>query len=541
MIKKCLLTSALPYANGVLHMGHTLEFIQTDIWCKYQKMIGNFCVYLSGDDCHGTPIMLKSMQSKCSVDYLINFYHILHAKDLHKLDVNIDNFYLTHSYENEFFSRRIFNFLKFNNFIFEDEIYQFYDEDNQIFLPDRYVIGKCPKCNAVDQYGDVCEKCSYKYDATELIDPVSILSKKKPIEKVSNHYFFDLKKFENFLKEQCEVLSQKSVANKLFDWFSTGLKVWDISREFPYFGFKIPNEYFKFFYVWIDAPIGYIASLYNYCLKLNVDLSLFLDCNSEYKLYHFIGKDIVYFHALFWPAVLKVCNLKLPDDILVHGFLTINGKKMSKSSGTFLILNDFLNNFESDFVRYYFASKLNDNISDIDFNFDEFFDKINSDLISKFVNIGSRCAKIICNNFDYKLSNRILDQQLFYEFLSFEENIRLFYEKKCYSKVIFNIMKYADFINLYLDREKPWLLLKDKNSVERAHDVCTTALNLFIVLLFYFKPILPNLFDRFTYLFNLSKIDLSKLKKPLLNIKIKSYIHVYKRINKVNIKDIFGK
>ncbi len=537
MGKKVFFTSALPYVNGDFHMGHALEFIQSDIFFRYNKMVGNMCFYFSGDDCHGTPIMLKSFKSGMSIDYLINFYRISHLKDLNTLGILADSFYLTHSYENEFFSRRIFCFLKFNDFIFEESIYQLFDEEKKLFLPDRYVIGCCPKCFASGQYGDICEKCSYKYESGELLDPISVLSNTIPIKKLSMHYFFDLNLFNNFLNDWTSSLSQKSIFNKLFDWFTSGLKAWDISRDLPYFGFKIPNEYFRFFYVWLDAPIGYISSIYNFTLNNNIEFSSLFDSKSEYFFYHFIGKDIIYFHTLFWPAILSACDFKLPNDVFVHGFLTIDGKKMSKSSGTFLILNDFLDKMEPDYIRYYFAAKSNNNVSDIDFKLSEFIDKINSDLISKFVNIGGRCAGLICKHFDFKFSNNVLDKNIFYEYLMVYDTIVEFYEKRLYSKIVSYIMKYADYLNLYLDREKPWILVINHDSFNRAHDVCTMVLNLFIVLLFCFRPILPDLFDRFEYILNLKHCDITYgcIKKPILNLKIKPYIHVYKKIDKLNI------
>lgn len=536
MAEKFLITSALPYSNGFLHMGHIMEFIQADIFSRYNKLIDNFCIYVSGDDCHGTPIMLKSMRENKSIDYLLNFYRLSHVKDLSCVKIDLNCFHYTHSYENEFFSRRFFNFLKFNGFIFESSVFQLYDHHEGIFLPDRYVKGKCPKCYAIDQYGDVCEKCSFKYDAIDLLEPISILSGCVPTKLISNHYFFDLKKFENFLNIWIKKLSQKTVSNKLLEWFNSELKSWNVSRDVPYFGFRIQCDYFKFFYVWLDAPIGYFSSLYNYCLNNNLDFNCFLDNNSIYKLYHFIGKDIIYFHSLFWPSLLYGCSLNLPSDVFVHGFLTINGKKMSKSIGTLLSVSDFLKFYEPDFIRYYFASKLNDSVLDIDFKIEEFVEKINSDLISKFINIGSRCINIICNNFNCKMSSNILDKNMFFEFLSFWPIIQDFYSNRCYSKVVASIMKYSDFINIYLDREKPWILLKDSSTYLRANDVCSTALNLFIILLFYIKPILPDLLDRFEYILNLNDINFYTIQKPILDLNIKKYQHVYKKIDVFDIK-----
>ncbi|HIH2763865.1 MAG TPA: methionine--tRNA ligase [Candidatus Azoamicus sp.] len=531
MAERFFLTSALPYANGPLHMGHVMEFIQADIFSRYNKIINNFCVYVSGDDCHGTPIMLKSMNEDSSVGFVLNFYNLSHIRDLSNMRIDLDCFYNTNSYENEFFSRRFFYILKLNGFMFETSVLQLYDDDKKIFLPDRYVKGTCPKCYSTNQYGDVCEKCSFKYDATDLIDPISILSGMTPSKVFSNHYFFNLENFRFFLIDWIKNMSQKNTINKLLEWFDFELMPWNISRDIPYFGFRIPCDYYKFFYVWLDAPIGYFSSLYNFCLKNNLQFDIFLN----FRLYHFIGKDIIYFHSLFWPSLLHGCFLNPPIDVFVHGFLTINGKKMSKSAGTLFSVADFLNFYEPDFVRYYFASKLNDSILDIDFRIEDFVEKINSDLISKFINIGSRCVSIICNNFECKTASDILDKNMFLEFLSLWPVIQDFYSKRSYSKVIISIMKYADFINVYLDREKPWILLKNKDSFLRSNLVCTTALNLFIILLFYIKPILPDLIDRFEYILNLNNISFDLIQKPFVNFYIKKYMHVYKKIDVYNI------
>lgn len=531
MKDKFLITAALPYSNGYLHIGHIMEFIQADIFARYSKLINNNCVFISGDDCHGTPIMIKSIENKCTPNFLFNFYHIFHKRDLFNNNIDLTHFYLTHSYENEFFSRRFFILLKSNKFLFKKFMFQLYDEKKQMFLPDRYVKGTCPKCKSQDQSGDVCEVCSFNYDAIELLDPISSVSGTIPIKLSSNHYFFDLAIFENFLKSWVNKLSQEFVFNKLNEWFLCGLKSWNISRDLPYFGFKIPGECFKFFYVWLDAPIGYLSSFYNYCIINNFDFTYLLSNKSNFKLYHFIGKDIIYFHFLFWPAILKACGFKLPEDIFVHGFLNINNKKMSKSKGTLLNIENFLSKYESDYIRYYFASKLTENIFDIDFKIEEFIDKINSDLISKFVNIGSRCINIINNNFNSCLSNNIFCKDLILEFLNFWPNIKNFYFSRSYSKLIVSIMKFVDVINIYIDREKPWLLLKDKNTFYRANDVCTLALNLFIIILFYIKPILPSLVYKFEYLLNIDELTYDSLKNNFFNINIKKYIHVCKKIN----------
>ena len=532
MIKTILVTSALPYANGNLHLGHMLEFIQTDIWVMYHKLYGNNCFHVSGSDSHGTPIMLKSISNNISPESVVSSYEIFHRDDLLKFGIVHDNFYTTHSYENENLSKRMFYRLVEGNYIYSKNIKQLYDPVKNFFLPDRYVIGSCPKCFSDNQYGDVCEQCSYRYDAVDLLNPISVLSGVKPIEKSSKHYFFDLFQFNDFLKVWCKnTLSQKEVFNKLADWFQTGLKNWDISRDMPYFGFRIPCEYNKFFYVWLDAPIGYLASFQNFFLQNYLFFNYFFK-DPSIELYHFIGKDILYFHTLFWPAILNGLNLKLPNDVFVHGFLTINGKKMSKSNNTFITAKSFCEKIEVDYLRYYFASKLSNSVVDIDFVFDDFMTKVNSDLIGKFLNIFVRSSKIIIKNYNSILSDKITDYSLFYEYLKLENILKSLYDNREYSKVVFYIMKYADRINLYIDNEKPWHLLKDKLTYKRANDVCTTSINLFIILLLGIKPILPKLSTIIENVLHLNDLSWVNFNKPLLGGKIKNYIYIASRVNK---------
>jgi len=531
-VKNIFVTSALPYANGDLHLGHILEFIQTDIWVRYNKLNGNNCIYISGIDAHGTPIMLKSESQKVIPERLINTYFLSHIYDLKKFNISFDNFYTTHSYENEILSRKIFKKLVEKKHIFIKNIYQLYDTEKKMFLPDRYVKGICPRCHTNDQYGDVCEKCCYRYDAIDLINPKSVISMVEPIKKESKHYFFDLSAFTLFLKSWCFTsLSQKQIINKLNDWFKVGLQDWDISRDYPYFGFKIPCEYNKFFYVWLDAPVGYCSSFLNYYVYNNKLFYNYFFKKNVYELYHFIGKDIMYFHTLFWPAILKGSNFSVPKDIFTHGFLTINGKKMSKSDATFVTAKQFSNKIDPEYFRFYLASKLTNTVVDIDFNFSDFVNKINSDLLGKFINIFSRCSKIIINHYDSMLSSKLTDKSLFYEYTGLFDKISLLYEERKYSEIIFYVMKYADKINLYIDREKPWFLLKNDKTFLRAQEVCTTAINLFLILLSYLKPIIPGLYNKIEHNIAFKNISWSKFRYPILKIKISEYSHIINRIN----------
>lgn len=527
MLKKIFITSALPYANGDLHLGHILEFIQTDIWVRYNKIVGHQCIYISGIDSHGTPIMLKSNFEKLSFEKLINSYFLLHKVELNKFSISIDNYYTTHSYENELLSKKIYRRLYEKKLIFKSEINQLYDTEFNMFLPDRYVIGTCPECKSEKQYGDICEKCNSKYDAIDLLNPISILSRATPIKKSSLHYFFDLKKFSWFLESNVLVnISQKSVVNKLMEWLNCGLKAWDISRDYPYFGFNIPSNYKKFFYVWLDAPIGYLSFFLNFLFKNNL---IYFSTFSEIKkfdMYHFIGKDIIYFHTLFWPSLLYSSNFKLFNDIFVHGFLTVNSLKMSKSGNTFINSKDVLSNIDSECLRFYFASKLNSNVIDIDFNFSDFTNKINSDLVGKFLNIFSRCCKIINLNFNSFLSSSLDSPNLFDEYLEIKNIIFKYYELRDYSKVIFYIMKYADKINLYLDNEKPWILIKSTKTFIKAHNVCTTAINLFLVLLYFLSPVTPEIVKKIEFILNLKLINVDK---PVIGVKIGKYDHILNR------------
>ncbi len=530
-MRNILITSALPYTNGDLHLGHMLEFIQVDIWIRYHRQYGNKCIYVSGSDTHGTPIMLKSLSENTCAEFLINKYELKHRYILDKFKILCNNFYTTHSYENENLSRRLFYRLSEHNFISVRYIDQLYDFKKEMFLPDRYVMGTCPRCFLKNQYGDVCEDCNYRYNAVDLINPISVISGVKPIKKRTKHYFLNLHKFKFFLIEWCKkTLSQKQIINKLFEWLGSDLRDWDICRDTPYFGFKIPGNHRKFFYVWMDAPIGYIASFYNYFAKFGKNFLNYALMDKSIELYHFIGKDILYFHTLFWPAVLKGVNFILPTDIFVHGFLTINDKKMSKSIGKIIASEQFLSNFDAECLRYYFASKTTPDIIDINFNFLDFKNKINSDLIGNFVNIFNRCSRILIDNYNCMLSDSILNYSLFDEFLKLKKFFISLYEKRKYSKIISYILQYADKINVYINIEKPWFLLRDEKTFIRAQIVCTTAINLFIILLINMKPIIPKIVSRIEYILNVTSLTWSNFEKPLVNQKINNYTYIISRI-----------
>jgi len=531
MNKNILITSALPYANGNLHLGHILEFIQTDIYVRFKREFENNCIYLSGTDAHGTPIMLKAANKSLSFDKLINNYLLSHKYDLNKFSISLDNYYTTNSYENELFARKFFRKLYEKNYILIKKINQFYDIKYNMFLPDRYVTGVCPECKSENQYGDMCEKCNYKYSSSDLLFPKSVLSNTEPCKRETEHFFFDLEQFTFFLNKWCfETITQKNILNKLKEWLDIGLKQWNISRDYPYFGFKIPGEYKKFFYVWLDAPIGYISNFLNLLLKKDLIYLFDFSKLKNFDIHHFIGKDIIYFHALFWPAILKGVNFKLFKDLHVHGFLTVNNLKMSKSTNTFIHAKSISYQVESDYLRFYLASKLGLNISDMDFNFLDFANKINSDLLGKLFNIFSRCSKIIINNYNNFLSSRLDDFVLFDEYLNIKNIINPFYLECEYNKVIFYILRYADKINLYLDNEKPWLLIKNKMTNSKAHDVCTTGINLFLILILNLKPIIPNLFDKIEFILGFKKLKLDTFLYPLLNSYIKTHGHIITRI-----------
>lgn len=529
MSKAILITNALPYANGDLHMGHMLGHIQSDIWVRYLKLIGKTCYYICADDAHGTPIMINSMQKKISPEQLVAQYYESHIDDLAAFSINFDNFYTTHSGENEKLINEFFYELRKNNFLYKKVISQAYDEQKNMFLPDRFIKGQCPKCKAEDQYGDGCENCGAIYTPADLHNPYSIMSQSIPVIKETEHYLFDLPKFGAKLQQWLATSNvvQPEILHKLNEWFEQGLKPWDVTRDAPYFGFKIPEEENKYFYVWLDAPLGYFASFKNFCQQKNIDFSSFLDSTSENEMVHFIGKDIVYFHALFWPAVLMGTNKQLPTQISVHGFVTINGQKMSKSRGTFITIKDYLSYFDANYLRYYFAAKLNASVEDLDLNMQDFMLRINADLVGKYANIASRCAKFINNNFANMLSMSLDDAELFDNFVAKQVYISELYKTRQFSMAVKEIMHLADLANKYIADTKPWQLIK--HSADKAQAVCTQALNLFRVISIYLIPIVPTISQQAEE-FLQTKFSWQHLNKPLLNHAISQFKPLVKRI-----------
>ena len=492
--RKILVTSALPYANGPIHLGHLVEYIQTDIWVRFQKQRGNQCYFICADDTHGTPIMLKADREGITPEELISKVGIEHLADFTEFNVIFDNYHSTHSEENRVFSSLIYNRLRTAGHINSRTITQAYDPLKLMFLPDRFIKGECPKCGALDQYGDGCEACGATYSPIELKNAVSAISGEKPIEKDSVHYFFNLADFASMLNEwTTEGHLQPEVCNKLAEWLKSGLQQWDISRDAPYFGFEIPDAPGKYFYVWLDAPIGYMASFKNLCDKQGLSFDEFWSEDSTTELYHFIGKDIIYFHALFWPAMLSGANFRLPTAIFAHGFLTVNGEKMSKSRGTFITARTYLNHLNPEYLRYYFAAKLNAGVDDIDLNFDDFSQRVNSDLVGKVVNIGSRCSGFINKRFNNKLSSSCSEPALFQEFINANTQIAEFYDTREYGKAMREIMALADKANQYIDEKKPWLIAKEDNKNSELHDICSVGINLFRLLMAYLKPVTPSL------------------------------------------------
>ena len=492
--RKILVTSALPYANGPIHLGHLVEYIQTDIWVRFQKQRGNQCYFICADDTHGTPIMLKADREGITPEELISKVGIEHLADFTEFNVIFDNYHSTHSEENRVFSSLIYNRLRTAGHINSRTITQAYDPVKLMFLPDRFIKGECPKCGALDQYGDGCEACGATYSPIELKNAVSAISGEKPIEKDSVHYFFNLADFASMLNEwTTEGHLQPEVCNKLAEWLKSGLQQWDISRDAPYFGFEIPDAPGKYFYVWLDAPIGYMASFKNLCDKQGLSFDEFWSEDSTTELYHFIGKDIIYFHALFWPAMLSGANFRLPTAIFAHGFLTVNGEKMSKSRGTFITARTYLNHLNPEYLRYYFAAKLNAGVDDIDLNFDDFSQRVNSDLVGKVVNIGSRCSGFINKRFNNKLSSSCSEPALFQEFINANTQIAEFYDTREYGKAMREIMALADKANQYIDEKKPWLIAKEDNKNSELHDICSVGINLFRLLMAYLKPVTPSL------------------------------------------------
>jgi len=529
--RRILVTSALPYANGEIHLGHLLEYIQTDIWVRFQKMQGNECHYVCADDAHGTPIMLKADEMGVDPEELIAGVSERHQADFSDFNVNFSQFHSTHSEENRHYSELIYSRLKDSGFIKTRVISQAYDPEKEMFLPDRFIKGECPKCGADDQYGDNCEVCGATYSTTELKNARSVVSGAVPIEKESEHYFFDLPQFEKQLKEWTNAGHlQDEVSNKLAEWFEQGLQQWDISRDKPYFGFQIPGTEDKYFYVWLDAPIGYMASFKKLCDNSDLEFDDFFAKGSETELYHFIGKDIVYFHALFWPATLMGSNFRTPNAIFAHGFLSVNGQKMSKSRGTFIQARTYLETLNPECLRYYYAYKLSSKIDDIDLNLEDFKQRVNSDIVGKVVNIASRSASFVVKKYDKELSAESIEQDLYNEFVAAGPEIAAHYEARNFGHAMRSIMKLADKANQYIDEKKPWQLAKEEGKAQEVHEVTSLAINLFRVLMTYLKPVLPVMAKSSEEFLNIDSLNWDDIKSPLTSHHINKFKPLMTRI-----------
>ncbi|ANJ66450.1 methionine--tRNA ligase [Halothiobacillus diazotrophicus] len=531
MTRRILVTSALPYANGPLHLGHIIETIQTDIWVRAQKLFGNECRYVCADDAHGTPIMLKAQQEGITPEELIARISASHQADFADFQIGFDIFHSTHSEENRRMSSDIFQRLEARGLITRRTIKQAYDPEKNMFLPDRFIKGTCPKCGAADQYGDNCEHCGATYSPTELKDPRSVLSGATPVERDSEHYFFDLPQMETQIKQWLsEDRVQPAIRAKLQEWFDCGLQPWDISRDAPYFGFEIPGAPGKFFYVWLDAPIGYIGAFLKMAESANLDFVDYWGPESEVELYHFIGKDIAYFHTLFWPAMLMGAGLRTPTAVNAHGFLTLNGEKMSKSRGTFIQARTFLNHLDPQALRYYFAAKLSAGIDDIDLSLDDFRLRVNADLVGKVVNIASRCAGFIHKQFDGQLAPQLADPTLQDYLVAASDSIRQRYERRETGQAMREIMALADFVNQYIDEKKPWAMAKSPETQPAVQGVCTDGLNAFRILMTYLTPVLPAMSAQAARFLNLRALNWSALDVPLVARPIHPYEALMTRV-----------
>jgi methionyl-tRNA synthetase len=533
--RKILVTSALIYANGSLHLGHLVEYVQTDIWARYQRLRGNTCYYICGSDAHGTPIMLQAEKRGITPEALITSAREEQLRDFKRFHIQFDHFSTTHSSTNQQCVENIYAALEKKGNIERRSITQFFDPERAIFLPDRFIKGECPKCGAADQYGDGCEKCGATYNPSDLKNPRSAVSGAVPIEKESEHYFFNLPLYTQALETWTRAGHlQPEIANKLDEWFTSGLQAWDISRDAPYFGFKVPNTDNKYFYVWLDAPIGYISAFKEFCELKAIDFNEFWKENSSTELYHFIGKDIVYFHALFWPAMLMGAHYRTPTSICVHGMLTVNGQKMSKSRGTFIKAETYLEQLDPEYLRYYYAAKLSHHVSDLDLNLDDFRLRINADLVGKVVNIASRCASFINKYFDHTLSNYVLNPSLLNDFVMAGDVIAEHYENRDYAQAVREIMALADRANQFIDAEKPWQAIKVEAQQTHVHHVCSLALNLFRLLMVYLQPILPNMADKVKTFLN-DDLPWDHRQQALLDHRIAAFSPLMQRVDEKNI------
>ncbi|MEL0313876.1 MAG: methionine--tRNA ligase [Halieaceae bacterium] len=529
--RKILVTSALPYANAPLHLGHMLEQVQTDIWVRFQRSRGHQCLYVCADDAHGTAIMLSAEAAGVTPEAHIDAVKSDHLRDSMGFLIGFDQYYSTHSEENRQWSERIFQKLDAAGHISVREIIQAYDQEKGLFLADRFIKGTCPRCKAADQYGDNCEVCGATYSPSDLIDPVSALSGSAPVDRASDHLFFKLGDFTELLTIWTRGGSlQPAVANKLGEWIEAGLQDWDISRDAPYFGFEIPGYPDKYFYVWLDAPIGYMASFQRFCAEHDEDFDAWWQPDSQTELYHFIGKDIVNFHGLFWPAMLKASGLRLPTAIFAHGFLTVDGTKMSKSRGTFIKASTYLDHLDPEHLRYYFAAKLSAGVDDFDLNLSDFVQRVNSDLVGKVVNIASRCAGFLRKNFDNKLSDECAEPDLVRSFIDAGDGIAELYENREFGRAMRDIIALADRANQYIDDKKPWVMAKDPEQIADVQAVCSVGINLFRALMTYLKPVLPGMAERAEAFLKIST-DWHELQAPLLGHTLEDFKPLLQRVD----------
>lgn len=550
MTRKILVTSALPYANGSIHLGHMVEHIQTDVWVRFQKLRGNECHYCCADDTHGTPVMLAAQKQGIAPEDMIAKVREEHLADFTGFFIGYDNYYSTHSPENKQFSQDIYRALKANGKIESRVIEQLFDPEKQMFLPDRFVKGECPKCHAQDQYGDNCEVCGTTYSPTELINPYSAVSGAKPELRESEHFFFKLGECADFLKAWTSGNNphdgkphlQAEALNKMKEWLGEGeettLSDWDISRDAPYFGFEIPGAPGKYFYVWLDAPVGYMASFKNLCDRIGVDFDEYFKADSQTEMYHFIGKDILYFHALFWPAMLHFSGHRAPTGVYAHGFLTVDGQKMSKSRGTFITAKSYLEQgLNPEWMRYYIAAKLNSKIEDIDLNLQDFISRVNSDLVGKYVNIAARASGFIAKRFEGCLKD-VADSALLAKLTAQSEAIAECYESREYAKALRDIMALADIVNEYVDANKPWELAKQEGQDERLHEVCSELINAFTMLTAYLAPVLPKVAENAAKFLNLEAITWANTRETLGKHAINKYEHLMQRVEQKQVDDL---
>ncbi|HEZ0728378.1 TPA: methionine--tRNA ligase [Neisseria meningitidis] len=550
MTRKILVTSALPYANGSIHLGHMVEHIQTDVWVRFQKLRGHECYYCCADDTHGTPVMLAAQKQGIAPEDMIAKVREEHLADFTGFNIGYDNYYSTHSPENKQFSQDIYRALKANGKIESRVIEQLFDPEKQMFLPDRFVKGECPKCHAQDQYGDNCEVCGTTYSPTELINPYSAVSGVKPELRESEHFFFKLGECADFLKAWTSGNNphdgkphlQPEALNKMKEWLGEGeettLSDWDISRDAPYFGFEIPDAPGKYFYVWLDAPVGYMASFKNLCDRIGVDFDEYFKADSQTEMYHFIGKDILYFHALFWPAMLHFSGHRAPTGVYAHGFLTVDGQKMSKSRGTFITAKSYLEQgLNPEWMRYYIAAKLNSKIEDIDLNLQDFISRVNSDLVGKYVNIAARASGFIAKRFEGRLKD-VADSALLAKLAAESDTIAEQYENREYAKALRDIMALADIVNEYVDANKPWELAKQEGQDARLHEVCSELINAFTVLTAYLAPVLPKVAENAAKFLNLEAITWANTRETLGKHAINKYEHLMQRVEQKQVDDL---